>query len=94
MIRRETPHQAYVDRLMAANALVVQISRTWSFGPPAMIERLVRRSASPGDRAGSFPIQPSKTLWVIHALPASRPMVARAGRPIAMADPPRKIVNR
>ncbi len=36
-VRNRANNQAYVDRLMAANALVVQFP-TWSFGPPAMQE--------------------------------------------------------
>jgi NAD(P)H dehydrogenase (quinone) len=35
--RNRANNQAYVDRLMAAKALVVQFP-TWSFGPPAMLK--------------------------------------------------------
>ena len=40
--RNRRNNQAYVDRLMTADALVVQFP-TWSFGPPAMLNLLVSR---------------------------------------------------
>ncbi len=46
-VKNRANNQAYVDRLMAANALVVQFP-TWSFGPPAMLKGFFDRMFGPG----------------------------------------------
>src|ERR1700732_912844 len=46
-VRNRANNQAYVDRLMAANAMVVQFP-TWSFGPPAMLKGWFARMLGPG----------------------------------------------
>jgi putative NADPH-quinone reductase len=81
-VRNRANSQAHVDRLMAANALVVQFP-TWSFGPPAMLKGWFDRMFGPGIALDlSDPGQAKPTY----------------GRPrwqaIAMADPPRKIIKR
>ena len=45
--RNHRNNQAYADRLMAANAMVVQFP-TWSFGPPAMLKGWFDRMFGPG----------------------------------------------
>jgi Putative NADPH-quinone reductase (modulator of drug activity B) len=45
--RNRANNQAYVDRLMAADALVIQFP-TWSFGPPAMLKGWFDRMFGPG----------------------------------------------
>ena len=45
--RNRANNQPYVDRLMAAQALVVQFP-TWSFGPPAMLKGWFDRMFGPG----------------------------------------------
>src|SRR4051794_33508837 len=44
--RNRANNQIYVDRLMAANALVIQFP-TWSFGPPAMLKGWFDRMFGP-----------------------------------------------
>ncbi len=73
-------NKTYVDRLMAANALVVQFP-TWSFGPPAMLKGWFDRMFGPGIAMDLSDPSHAKPLLQHHArLPASRPMVVRAGR--------------
>src|SRR5258708_1404443 len=45
--RNRANNRAHVDRLMAAEALVVQFP-TWSFGPPAMLKGWFDRMFGPG----------------------------------------------
>src|SRR3981189_1048544 len=50
-VRTRANNRAYVDRLMAANAMVVQFP-TWSFGPPAMLKGGLDRMFGPGVAVG------------------------------------------
>jgi NAD(P)H dehydrogenase (quinone) len=87
-------NQAYVDRLMTAEALVIQFP-TWSFGPPAMLKGWFDRLFGPGIAMDlSNPAQAKPLLLHIGRITG----ISTYGRPrlkaILMADPPRKIVTR
>lgn len=87
-------NQVYVDRLMAANALIVQFP-TWSFGPPAMLKGFFDRMFGPGIAMDlSDPAKARPLLTHIERITG----ISTYGRPrlqaIAMADPPRKIIKR
>ncbi len=87
-------NQAHVDRLMAAEALVVQFP-TWSFGPPAMLKGWFDRMFGPGIAMDlSDPAHARPLLQHIARITG----ISTYGRPrwkaIAMADPPRKIITR
>jgi NAD(P)H dehydrogenase (quinone) len=93
-VRNRANNQAYVDRLMAANALVVQFP-TWSFGPPAMLKGWFDRMFGPGIAMDlSDPSQAKPLLLQIKRITG----ISTYGRPrwqaIGMADPPRKIIKR
>jgi NAD(P)H dehydrogenase (quinone) len=93
-VRNRANNQAYVDRLMAANALVVQFP-TWSFGPPAMLKGWFDRMFGPGIAMDlSDPAQAKPLLLHIERITG----ISTYGRPrwqaLAMADPPRKIIKR
>jgi len=93
-VRNRANNQAYVDRLMAANALVVQFP-TWSFGPPAMLKGWFDRMFGPGIALDlSDPSQAKPMLLHIKRITG----ISTYGRPrwqaIAVADPPRKIIKR
>ena len=93
-VRNRANNQAYVDRLMAANALVVQFP-TWSFGPPAMLKGWFDRMFGPGIAMDlSDPAQAKPLLLHIERITG----ISTYGRPrwqaIGMADPPRKIIKR
>ena len=92
--RNRRNNEAYVDRLMAANALVVQFP-TWSFGPPAMLKGWFDRMFGPGIALDlSDPGQAKPMLLHIERITG----ISTYGRPrwqaIGMADPPRKIIKR
>jgi len=87
-------NEAYVQRLMAASALVVQFP-TWSFGPPAMLKGWFDRMFGPGIALDlSDPGHARPMLQHIERIIG----IATYGRPrwqaIGMADPPRKIIKR
>jgi putative NADPH-quinone reductase len=93
-VRNRANNQAYADRLMAANALLVQFP-TWSFGPPAMLKGWFDRMFGPGIALDlSDPAQAKPMLLHIERITG----ISTYGRPrwqaIAMADPPRKIIKR
>ena len=86
--------QAYVDRLLAAEALVICFP-VWNFGPPAMLKGFLDRVLLPGvafELGADGSLMP--TLQHIRRLAA----VTSYGRPrwVAwlMGDPPRKLVKR
>lgn len=92
--RNRANNQAYAERLMAANALVVQFP-TWSFGPPAMLKGWFDRMFGPGIALDlSDPAQARGMLTHIERITG----ISTYGRPrwqaIGMADPPRKIIKR
>ena len=92
--RNRANNQAYVDRLMVANALVVQFP-TWSFGPPAMLKGWFDRMFGPGIAMDlSDPGRAKPVLLNIERITG----ISTYGRPrwqaIGMADPPRKIIKR
>ncbi len=87
-------NQPYVDRLMAADVLVVQFP-TWSFGPPAMLKGWLDRMFGPGIAMDlSDPSQAKPLLLQIKRIIG----ISTYGRPrwqaIGMADPPRKMIKR
>jgi putative NADPH-quinone reductase len=93
-LRNRQNNQAYVGRLTAAEALVVQFP-TWSFGPPAMLKGWFDRMFGPGIALDlSDPGQARPMLRHIKRIAG----ISTYGRPrwqaIAMADPPRKIIKR
>jgi NAD(P)H dehydrogenase (quinone) len=86
--------EGYVDRLMRAQALVVQFP-TWCFGPPAMLKGWFDRMLMPGvafDLSDPAHVRPLLT----HVRKIAG--IVTYGRPrwmaLYMADPPRKIVTR
>ena len=92
--RNRANNQAYVDRLMVANALVVQFP-TWSFGPPAMLKGWFDRMFGPGIAMElSDPGQAKPLLLHIERITG----ISTYGRPrlqaIMIGDPPRKIITR
>jgi len=92
--RNRRNNEPYVERLMAANALVVQFP-TWSFGPPAMLKGWFDRMFGPGIALDlSDPGRAKPMLQHIERITG----IATYGRPrwqaILMADPPRKIIKR
>jgi NAD(P)H dehydrogenase (quinone) len=93
-LRNRANNQAYVDRLMAANALVVQFP-TWSFGSPAMLKGWFDRMFGPGIAMDLSDARQAKPL-LLHIRRITG--ISTYGRPrwqaIGMADPPRKIIKR
>ncbi|RZN36151.1 NAD(P)H-dependent oxidoreductase [Bradyrhizobium sp. Leo121] len=92
--RNRANNQAYADRLMAADALVVQFP-TWSFGPPAMLKGWFDRMFGPGIALDlSDPSHAKPTLMHLRRITG----ISTYGRPrwqaIGMADPPRRIIKR
>ncbi|MGY3584032.1 NAD(P)H dehydrogenase (quinone) [Bradyrhizobium sp. USDA 4341] len=93
-VRNRHNNQAYADRLMAVDAIVVQFP-TWSFGPPAMLKGWFDRMFGPGIALDlSDPARARPMLHHIRRISG----IATYGRPrwqaIAMADPPRKLIKR
>jgi NAD(P)H dehydrogenase (quinone) len=92
--RNRRNNEAYADRLMAANALVVQFP-TWSFGPPAMLKGWFDRMFGPGIALDlSDPAHAKPMLHHIERISG----IVTYGRPrwqaIGMSDPPRRIIKR
>lgn len=92
--RNRANNQAYADRLMAAEALVVQFP-TWSFGLPAMLKGWFDRMFGPGIALDlSEPSHAKPMLMHIRHIAG----ISTYGRPrwqaIGMADPPRRIIKR
>lgn len=92
--RNRGNNQAHADRLMAADALVVQFP-TWSFGPPAMLKGWFDRMFGPGIALDlSEPSHAKPMLMHIKQITG----ISTYGRPrwqaIGMADPPRRIIKR
>ena len=92
--RNRRNNLAYADRLVAANAMVVQFP-TWSFGPPAMLKGWFDRMFGPGIALDlSDPAQAKPMLQHIERITG----ISTYGRPrwqaIAMCDPPRRIIKR
>lgn len=93
-VRNRHNNQAYADRLLAADAIVVQFP-TWSFGPPAMLKGWFDRMFGPGIALDlSDPARARPMLHHVRRICG----IATYGRPrwqaIAMADPPRKLIKR
>jgi NAD(P)H dehydrogenase (quinone) len=93
-LRNRANNQAHVDRLMAAQALIVQFP-TWSFGPPAMLKGWFDRMFGPGIAMDlTDPAHVKPLLGHITRITG----ISTYGRPrwqaIAMADPPRKAITR
>jgi len=87
------PVQAYVDRLMAASALVL-VHPVWNFGPPAILKGFYDRVFVPGVtfRLEGGKVRPAMThirkLGVVTTYGASWLRATLAG------DPPRRLVTR
>jgi len=92
--RNRANNQAHVDRLMAAEALVVQFP-TWSFGPPAMLKGWFDRMFGPGIAMDlSDPAHAKPLLQHIRRISGISTYGRQRWKAIAMADPPRKIMTR
>jgi putative NADPH-quinone reductase len=92
--RNRANNQAHVDRLMAADALIIQFP-TWSFGPPAMLKGWFDHLFGPGIAMDlSDPGHARPLLTHIRHIAG----ISTYGRPrwqaIGMGDPPRKIITR
>ncbi len=91
--RNRTPVAGYVERLLAAEALVL-CHPTWCFGPPAILKGFLDRVLMPGVsfKLAEGRVQPALTH--IRHLGA----VVTYGRPrymaVWMGDPPRRILTR
>jgi putative NADPH-quinone reductase len=93
-VANRAANQAYVDRLMAAEALVVQFP-TWSFGPPAMLKGWFDRMFGPGIALDlSDPAHVRPMLGHIRCIVGIATYGRSRWRAIGMADPPRKIITR
>jgi len=87
-------NQQHVDRLMVAEALVVQFP-TWSFGPPAMLKGWFDRMFGPGIAMDlTDPAQVKPLLGHIRRITGISTYGRDRWRALAMADPPRKVVTR
>lgn len=87
------PVQSYVDRLMAAEALVL-VTPIWNFGFPAMLKGFFDRVFLPGV---SFRMQDGKvrpSLWHIRKVAACLTYGGSRWRALLVGDPPRKVVTR
>lgn len=87
------PVQGYVDRLLAAEALVL-VTPVWNFGYPAMLKGYFDRVFLPGV---SFVMRDGKVrpnLWNIRKAAACVTYGGTALRAFLVGDPPRKVVNR
>ncbi len=86
--------ETYVNRLLSAEALVVQFP-TWSFGPPAMLKGFFDRMLMPGV---AFDLSdPSHVRPILQNITKMAGIVTY-GRPwynaLYMGNPPRKIIKR
>jgi putative NADPH-quinone reductase len=86
--------EPYVERLLRAEALVVQFP-TWCFGPPAMLKGFLDRVLMPGV---AFDLSdPARVRPLLHGI-RSLTGIVTYGRDrltaLWMGDPPRKIVTR
>jgi NAD(P)H dehydrogenase (quinone) len=92
--RNQIGIEAYVTRLRAAEALVLQFP-TWCFGPPAMLKGFLDKVLAPGV---SFDISdPANVKPLLGNLKLVAGIVTYGRdrlRAIAMGDPPRKLVMR
>jgi putative NADPH-quinone reductase len=84
----------YVERLLSAEALIVQFP-TWSFGPPAMLKGFFDRMLMPGV---AFDLSdPNHVRPILHNIVKMAGIVTY-GRPwhnaLYMGNPPRKIIKR
>lgn len=87
-------NQAYVDRLMAADALVIQFP-TWSFGLPAMLKGWFDRMFGPGISMDlSDPVHVKPLLLHIKRVTGISTYGRARWQAIGMADPPRKMIKR
>lgn len=87
-------NQAYVDRLMAADALVIQFP-TWSFGLPAMLKGWFDRMFGPGISMDlSDPAKVKPLLLHIKRVTGISTYGRARWQAIGMADPPRKMIKR
>jgi len=92
--RNRAGNQDYVDRLMAAEALVVQFP-TWSFGPPAMLKGWFDRMFGPGIALDlTDPARVRPMLGHIRRIAGIATYGRSRWQAIGMADPPRKIIKR
>jgi NAD(P)H dehydrogenase (quinone) len=86
--------ETYVDRLLSADALVVQFP-TWAFGPPAMLKGFFERILMPGV---AFDLSDPKHVRSILDNITKMAGIVTYGRPwsnaLYMGNPPRKIIKR
>ncbi len=87
------PVQDYVDRLRAAEALVLNFP-VWNFGYPAILKGFFDRVFLPGV---SFQLRDGKVRPNLHNIRKLAAVVTYGGarwRAVTMGDPPRKVVKR
>lgn len=94
LTRNQAGLEGYIERLRAADAMVVQFP-VWSFGPPAMLKGYFDRMLKPGVAFDlSDPANVKQLLGNIKRIAG----IATYGRPrwnaIVIGDPPRKMVTR
>jgi NAD(P)H dehydrogenase (quinone) len=91
--RNQTGIEAYVRRLRAAEALVVQFP-TWCFGPPAMLKGFLDKVLAPGISFDMSDPQNVKPLLELKLVAGIVTYGRDRFRAFAMGDPPRKLVMR
>ncbi|MCB1488604.1 MAG: NAD(P)H-dependent oxidoreductase [Bauldia sp.] len=87
------PVQSYVDRLLAADALVL-VHPVWNFGYPAILKGFFDRVFLPGV---SFKLVDGKVRPSLHNIRKLGAVVTYGGsrwRAMLVGDPPRKVVKR
>ena len=87
------PVQGYVDRLIAAEALVMNFP-VWNFGYPAILKGFLDRVFLPGV---SFKLENGGTTPILHNIRKLAAVVTYGGdrwRAMLIGDPPRKCVKR
>jgi putative NADPH-quinone reductase len=87
------PVEAYVQRVLAAEALVI-VSPVWNFGFPAMLKGFFDRVFLPGV---SFGLVDGKVKPILHNIGKLTAVMTYGGnraRAFLAGDPPRKIVTR
>ena len=87
------PVKAYVDRLLAAEALVLNFP-VWNFGYPAILKGFLDRVFLPGV---SFKLEDGKAKPILHNIRKLGAVVTYGGarwRAFLVGDPPRKSVTR
>lgn len=91
--QNRAPVQRYVERLMAAEAVVI-VSPVWNFGHPAILKGYFDRVFLPGVSFSMKDGQVAPSLQHIRKLAVVTTYGTTRWRAFLMGDPPRKIANR